>query len=74
MGWMIPDAKLLFDQRCHPSRGPDLAAKSIVFGSFGQQVRQQGALLLVSVWVGDLEAAGGAAHQGHLASLDASID
>ncbi|GHO56293.1 hypothetical protein KSB_47680 [Ktedonobacter robiniae] len=74
MGWMIADAKLLLDQHCHPSCGPDLAAKSIVFGSFGQQVRQLDALFLASVWVGDLEAVGGAAHQDHLSSLDASID
>ncbi|GHO61546.1 hypothetical protein KSC_004380 [Ktedonobacter sp. SOSP1-52] len=74
MGWMILDAKLLLDQHCHPSRGPGLTAKSIVLRSFGQQVRQLGALFLASVWVGDLEAAGGAAHQDHPFSLDASID
>ncbi len=46
MGWMIPDAKLLLDQHRHPSRGPDLAAKPVVLGSFGQQVGQLGTLFL----------------------------
>jgi hypothetical protein len=46
MGWMIPDAKLLFDQHRHPRCGPDLAAKPIVLGSFGQQVGQLSSLFL----------------------------
>ena len=46
MRWMIADAKVLLDQHCYPSRGPDLAAKPVVLGSFGQQVGQLHTLLL----------------------------
>ncbi len=54
MRWMIPDTKLLLDQHRHPSRGPDLAAKPVVLGSFGQQVGQLGTLLLSQfrLWTG----------------------
>jgi hypothetical protein len=52
MGWMIPDAKLLLDQHCHPSRGPGFTAKSIVLGSFGQQIRQLGTLFLSQFGLG----------------------
>ncbi len=45
VGFVIMNAKFLFNHQGHPGTGPDFSAKSISFGSMRQAVRQERQLI-----------------------------
>jgi len=52
MGWMIRDAKWLFDQHHHEQDHPDSPVKSVGLGLFDQQFAQSGSLFLCQLGCG----------------------